>query len=64
MAAVTVMAHVAVFPPSAVFTVMVADPAAFAVTKPVELTPATDVLLDDQVTDWLVALDGVMVAAN
>ena len=60
----TVIAEVAVFPPSAVVTVIVAAPLAFPVTKPVELTVATEVLLDDQLTVLLVALDGATVAVN
>ena len=60
----TVTAHVAVLPPSWVVTVIVAEPAATAVTKPVELTVATAVLPDDQVTAWLVAFEGAIVAVN
>ena len=45
-------------------TVIVADPAAFAVTTPEEETVATDVLLEDQVTDLSVAFDGDTVAVN
>ena len=56
--------HVAFLPPSVVMTVIVADPAAFAVTTPDEETVATDVLLDDQVTDLSVALEGVTVAVR
>lgn len=43
---------------------MVAVPAPTAVTTPVELTVATDVLFEDHVTDWFVALLGVTVAIN
>ena len=60
----TVTAQVAVFAPSLVITVIVADPAAFAVTRPEEDTVATEVLLDDQVTDLSVALDGETVAVR
>ena len=49
-------------PPSVVVTVIVAVPAAFAVTTPEDETAATEVLLEDQVTDLSVALDGVTVA--
>ena len=62
--ALTVTVHVAFLPPSFVVTVMVAVPAAFAVTTPEEDTVATDVLLDDQVTDLSVALEGVTVAVS
>lgn len=58
------MADVAVLAPSAVFTVMVAVPAATAVTKPVALTVATAVLLLVQVTLVLEALAGAMVAVS
>ncbi len=58
----TVTAHVAFLPPSFVVTVIVAEPADFAVTTPEDDTVATDVLLDDHVTALLVALDGVTVA--
>ena len=61
-AAVTVTVQVAVLPPSLVFTVIVAVPAAFAVTTPEEETVATEVLLEDQVTDLSVAFEGVIVA--
>ena len=63
-AAVTVTVHVAVFPPSLVFAVIVAVPAAFAVTTPEEDTVATEVLLEDQVTDLSVAFEGVIVAVS
>ena len=62
--ALTVTAQVAFLLPSVVVTVTVAVPAAFAVTTPEEETVATVVLLDDQVTDLSVALDGVTVATN
>lgn len=60
----TVTAQVAVFAPSLVITVIVVDPAAFAVTRPEEDTVATAVLLDDQVTDLSVALEGETVAVS
>ncbi len=62
--ALTVTEHVAVFSPSTVFTVIVAVPTDLAVTKPEEETVAIDVLLDDHVTDLLVALDGNTVAVR
>lgn len=61
---VTVTAHVAVFEPSAVVTVIVAVPAAFPVTKPLVLTVAIALLLVLHVTDLLVALVGAIVAVN
>ena len=60
----TVTAQVAVLEPSAVVTVMVAEPAVTAVTLPVLSTVATAVLLLFQETDLLVALSGVIVAVN
>ena len=42
---VTVTAHVAFLPPSVVVAVIVAVPLAFAVTRPEELTVATELLL-------------------
>ena len=62
VAVVTETAHVAVLPPSVVFTVMVAEPAALAVTVPSVETVATEVLLDDHVTALFVAFDGDTVA--
>jgi hypothetical protein len=59
---VTVTAHVAVFPPSAVFAVIVALPAAFPVTEPAELTVATAVLLLVHATVLFAAFDGATVA--
>ena len=56
--------QVADFPPSAVFTVMVAVPFFFAVTKPVLLAVATVVLLLVQVTALLVAFEGCGHAAS
>ena len=50
--------------PLFVVTVIVALPAALAVTTPEEDTLATLVLFDDQVTDLSVALDGVTVAVS
>jgi hypothetical protein len=61
---VTVTTHVAVFAPSAVVTVIVAEPAAFPVTKPLVLTVAIVLLLVLHVTDLLVALVGAIVAVN
>lgn len=43
-------------------TVIVAEPAALAVTTPLDETVATDVLLEDQVTPLLVAFEGETVA--
>ena len=63
-AAWTVTVQVAVFDPSVVVTVIVAVPAAFAVTTPLEDTDATEVLLEDHVTDLSVALDGNTVAVK
>ena len=51
-----VIEHVPVLP-FEVRAVIVAVPACIAVTFPVLLIVATQVLLDDQVTDWL-AFDG------
>jgi len=45
VAALTVTAQVATFPPSAVETVMVAVPVPIPVTSPLELTVATALLL-------------------
>ena len=61
----TVTAQVAVLlEPSAVLAVMVAVPLDTAVTRPVLLTVATDVLLLVHVTLLLVALLGVTVAVS
>jgi hypothetical protein len=60
----TVMTEVAVKLPSAVVTVMVAVPTDTPVTRPVELTVATAVLLLLQVTFWFVVLAGAIVAVN
>ena len=60
----TVTSHAAVFDPSEVLTVIVALPVVFAVTTPLDETVATNVLLDDQDTPELVALDGVTVAVS
>ena len=46
----------AVFSPSVVVAVIVTNPAAMPVTRPVELTVATDVLLEIQVTAWWIDL--------
>ena len=64
VAVVTVTTQVAVYPPSAVFTVIVAVPAATPVTTPDELTVATEVLLLVHVTLLLVALAGDTVAVS
>ena len=48
--AVTVTAQTAVLAPSTVVTVILAEPAATAVTKPLALTVATAVLLELHVT--------------
>mgnify|MGYP003376881672 CR=1 FL=1 len=62
MLALTVTLHCAVYPPSAVVTVTIADPAVLAVTFP----PDTDtlLLLELHVTDLLVALLGDTVAVR
>ena len=64
VALLIVTVHFAVFPPSLVLTVIVADPAAIAVTKPEDETVATEVLFDDQVTDLFVAFEGETVAVK
>ena len=64
VAVLTVTVHVAFFAPSSVVQVMVAEPADLAVTTPEVETVATDVLLDDQVTALLVALEGETVAVR
>ena len=51
-------------PPSSVVTVIVAEPAFFAVTTPELETVATVVLLEDQVTFLFVAFVGVTVATR
>jgi hypothetical protein len=61
---VTVMAEIAVKPPSAVVAVIVAVPAATPVTRPEELTVATVLALLVQVRAVLVALVGANVAAS
>ena len=60
----TVTVQLAVFPPSAVFTVMVAVPAPAAFTFPLESTVATFALLLVQITDLFVALEGLTVAVR
>ena len=60
----TVTAQVAVLPPSAVVTVMVALPFATAVTLPVWSTVATLGALELQLTVWFVAVDGCTVAVR
>jgi hypothetical protein len=62
--AVTVMLQFAVYPPSFVLTVIVALPAARAVTSPFVETVAIFVLLDDHVTLLFVAFEGETVAVN
>ena len=64
VAAVTETVQVAVFAPSVVVQVIVAEPAALAVTIPSEVTEATEELLDDQLTLLFVALDGLTVATS
>lgn len=54
----TVTEHVAVLLPSEVLAVIVADPAALAVTVPSDDTVATEVLFDDHVTVLFVAFEG------
>lgn len=58
------MVAVALNEPSWVVTVMVAEPEAIEVTKPVSFTVATFVSLETQLTPLLVALFGLMVAVN
>jgi hypothetical protein len=58
----TVIVDVAVKPPSAVLTVIVAVPTETADISPAELTVATALLLEDQVTDWFAAFAGVTTA--
>src|SRR4051812_48771586 len=60
----TVTAHVAVFPPSTVVTVIVPVPAATAVTKPLLFTVAIDALLVLYVTFLFEALPGETVGVN
>jgi hypothetical protein len=57
---VTVTVHVDVLFPSSVVTVIVAVPASTAVTVPLALTVATDVLLLVHVTFLFVAFDGLI----
>jgi hypothetical protein len=54
--------HNAVFPSAVAFIVV--EPGPTAVTLPVELTVATDVFVDDQVTVGYVALAGATVAVR
>ena len=61
---VTVTVDEAVNPPSVVFTVIVAAPAATAVTTPLVLTDATEGLDEAQVTAGVVALLGAMTAVR
>lgn len=60
----TVTEQVALCAPSLVVTVIVVEPTAFAVMTPDEDTIATEALLDDHVTVWSVAFDGVTVAVR
>ena len=60
----TVTEHAAVFPPSSVFTVIVALPAETAVTLPVASTLATPGALLDQPTCLFVASAGATVAVS
>ena len=60
----TVILQVALVLPSSVVTVMVAVPFATAVTTPLLLTLATEVLLLDHVTFLFVALSGKIVAVS
>ena len=62
--ALTVIAHVAVLPPSVVVTVMVAVPGDTAVTTPLVFTFATASLSDFQETVLSSALSGVTVAVR
>ena len=61
---VTVTEHVAVFDPSAVVTVIVAEPAFTAVTLPLASTEAVEASDDFQLTVLLVALEGATVAVK
>jgi hypothetical protein len=56
--------QVAVLFPSCVATVIVAEPDAILLTKPLELTDATEVLFELQFTFLVVALAGLTVAVN
>ena len=60
----TVTAHVAMILPSAVRTVIVAEPADTAVTTPEESTVAQDALEENHVTPLLVAFAGNTVAVS
>ena len=60
----TVTVHLAVFLPSTVVTVIVDLPALIPVIKPEEFIVAILVLLDFQVTDLFVALEGDIVGIN
>ena len=64
VAAVTETVQVAFLKPSEVVQVIVAEPAALAVTVPSEVTEATEELLDDQPTLLSVAFDGLTVATS
>jgi hypothetical protein len=60
----TVILEVAVFPPSAVLTVITAEPFPLVVTNPVEFTVATAVLLEVQLTFLFEAFAGATVLFN
>ena len=60
---VTVTVQLAVFDPSFVVAVITAVPSPTVLTKPEE-TVATELLLDDHVTDLFAALEGVTVAVS
>lgn len=60
----TVTTQVAFLPPSFVVTVIVDVPTASADTTPDDVTEATFVLLEDQVTDWSAASKGDTVAVS
>ena len=60
----TVVAEVAVNPPSVVFTVIVAAPAPIAVTTPLALTDAIEVSDEAHVTAGVVALVGATAAVR
>src|SRR5699024_6063548 len=61
---VTLIVAVSVCPPSSVVTVIVAAPSALAVTSPVSSTDATPSSSDANVTTWLSASLGSIVAVN
>jgi hypothetical protein len=61
---VTAIDELAVIAPSCVVTVIVADPTATAVTRPVLLTVATELLDEVHITFLLVAFEGETVAVS